>query len=367
MTAATGEVNPPRMAPPSRWLVVMAGGSGTRFWPRSRSRRPKQLLPLGAPIANGRPRATLLAQTLRRFDGLVDSERTVVVTTAALRNVIAAEAPGVLVLGEPEARNTAPCVYWAARLVAERDPHAVMLVMSADHYIRDVAAFRRIATAAIDRATSHAELITLGVRPTRPETGYGYLRLGERLGGDCQRVEAFVEKPDRTRAGQFLESGEYLWNSGMFVWRVDTILAAFDMAAPAMREAWDAARGDVAVAYPSMPATSIDYAVMEKAPNVVTFPLDCGWEDIGSWGSIETLAESLQAVAAGGTVLAGDVIAVHSHGNVVDVPGKLVALLGVSDLIVVEHEGALLVATKERAQDVRLVVDEIKKRRPDLA
>jgi mannose-1-phosphate guanylyltransferase len=349
------------------WLVVMAGGSGTRFWPRSTSRRPKQLLPLGGPVANGAPRPTLLAQTLARFDGVVGSEQRLVITTEALRETIAAEAPGVAVLGEPQGRNTAPCVYWAARLVAERDPRAMMLVMSADHYVADVDGFRRTVAAAVQRAASHDELVTLGVRPTRAETGYGYVRLGQPLGDECHRVDAFVEKPDRARAAEFVASGRYLWNSGMFVWRAETILAAFDAAVPSMREAWTAAGGEVARAYPRMPATSIDYAVMEKADNVVTFPLDCGWEDVGSWASLETLADRLHASAPGGTVLGGDVLAVQSDGNVVDVPGKLVALLGVHDLIVVEHDGALLVASKDRAQDVRLIVDEVKKRRPELA
>ena len=353
--------------PAECWLVVMAGGSGTRFWPRSTSRRPKQLLALGGAAGRGRPKRTLLGQTLDRFEGIVTNGQRIIVTTEALHDAIAAEAPGVVVLAEPQGRNTAPCIYWAARMVAQRNPRAVMLVMSADHYIGDVDGFRRTVGFAVRRAVAHDELVALGVRPTRAETGYGYLRLGEALQDDCYRVDAFVEKPDRGRATEFLASERYLWNSGMFVWRADTILAAFDAAAPAMRVAWDEAAGDVAAAYPNMPATSIDYAVMEKAPNLVTFRLDCGWEDVGSWASLETLADRIGAKGPGGTVLAGDVIAVQSSGNVVDVPGKLVALLGVDDVMVIEHEGALLIARKDRAQDVRLVVDEVRKIRPDLA
>jgi len=346
---------------PSLHLVVMAGGSGTRFWPRSTSRRPKQLLTFG------KSRLSLLGQTLARFDGLVRSDRRLVVTTEALRPAIESEARGVRVLGEPEGRNTAPCIYWAARSVAAQDPEAVMLVMSADHHVGDPESFRRTVAAAAAWAASHDDLITLGVTPTRPETGYGYLRLGEPLGGGCVRVAAFVEKPDRERAAEFVRSGGYLWNSGTFVWRAAAILSAFDRLAPEMREAWEAAGGDVARAYPRMPRISIDYAVMEKADNVVAFPLDCGWEDVGSWGSLEALAGTLGARRPGGTLLGGELLAVQAEGNIVDTPGKLVALLGVNDLIVVEQDGALLIARKDMAQEVRQVVEQVKRLRPDLA
>ena len=343
------------------YLVVMAGGSGTRFWPRSTSRRPKQLL------AFGPEQQTLLARTLARFDGLVPDDDRIVVTTEALSGAIAREAPAVTVLAEPQGRNTAPCIYWAARVVAARDPEAVMLVMSADHFVADVAAFRGTVLQAVERARAFDELVTLGVKPTRPETGYGYLRLGEALGHGCFRVEEFVEKPPRERAETYVRAGTHLWNSGMFAWRAGVVLAAFDRCMPDMGTRWEKAAGDVATLYRSVPATSIDYGVMEKAGNVVTFPLDCGWEDVGSWASLDTLADALDARRPGGTILAGDVLAVQSERNVVDVPGKLVALLGVNDLIVVEQDGALLVASKDRAQDVRLVVDEVKKRRPELA
>jgi mannose-1-phosphate guanylyltransferase len=350
----------------SPYLVVMAGGSGTRFWPRSTSRRPKQLLAFGPPDDAG-ARRTLLARTLERFDGLVSNDRRIVVTTAALRDAIAHEAPAVTVLAEPQGRNTAPCIFWAARTVAERDPDGVMLVMSADHFVSDVDAFRRTVGAAVERARGHDDLVTLGVKPTRPETGYGYLRLGESLGDGCFRVAEFVEKPPRAAAETYWRGGSYLWNSGMFAWRARVVLAAFDRCLPEMATLWDAGGGDPSIVYPTVPATSIDYGVMEKTGNVVTFPLDCGWEDVGSWASLDTLGDALHARAPGGTVLAGEVLAVQSERNVIDVPGKLVALLGVNDLIVVEQDGALLVASKDRAQDVRLVVDEVKKRRPELA
>ena len=352
------------MQPSSRGslsLVVMAGGSGTRFWPRSTRRRPKQLLTFG------KGRLSLLGQTLARFDGLVAPDRRLVVTTEALRAAIESEAPGVAVLGEPEGRNTAPCIYWAARTVAAENPEAIMLVMSADHHVTDPERFRQAVAAAAAWAANHDDLITLGVTPTRPETGYGYLRLGAPLGEGCVRVAAFVEKPSRERAEEFLRSGAYLWNSGTFVWRAAAILEAFDRLAPEMREAWESGGGDVTRAYPRMPRVSVDYAVMEKADNVAAFPLDCGWEDVGSWGSLEALAGTLGARRPGGTLLGGELLAVQAEGNIVDTPGKLVALLGVNDLIVVEQGCALLIARKDMAQEVRQVVEEVKRLRPDLA
>jgi mannose-1-phosphate guanylyltransferase len=180
-------------------------------------------------------------------------------------------------------------------------------------------------------------------------------------------VEAFVEKPNLEKATEYLKAGNYLWNGGMFLWRADVILAAFDKLMPEMRREWDAAGGEVETAYPRMTATSIDYGIMEKAGNVVTFPLDCAWDDLGSWTSLESVADLLGARHAGGVVTGGQCLAIESSGNVVDAPGRLVALLGVKDLIVVEHGDAILVARKDRAQDIRLVVDAVKKARPELA
>jgi mannose-1-phosphate guanylyltransferase len=215
-------------------------------------------------------------------------------------------------------------------------------------------------------ARAHDDLIALGVKPTRPETGYGYLKTGKALGG-ATKVDAFVEKPNLARAQEFLAAGNYLWNGGSFVWRVSSILKAFDTFMPEMKKAWDAASGDVARAYPQMTATSIDYGVMEKASNVVTFALDCGWDDVGSWTSLEELADTLKARFEGNVVSAGEVVAVESEGNIVDAPGRLVALLGVRNLIVVEHGGSLLIAPKERAQDIKLFGEKVKKTHPEKA
>lgn len=347
----------------SNFLVIMAGGSGTRFWPKSTARKPKQLLTFGG---SG---DSLLAMTLKRFEGIVPSGQRIIVTTELLRDAIAADASGATVLAEPQARNTAPCVYWAAREIAARDPKAVMMVMPADHFMASPENFRQTVAIAARWAREHDDLVTLGVKPSRPETGYGYLQIGPALpgGAGCRTVERFVEKPNLAKAEEFVRAGNYLWNGGMFLWRAEVLLRAFDEHMPEMKQAWEVSGGDVAQAYPGLTATSIDYGIMEKARNVVSFPLECGWDDVGSWTSLEGLSDVLGARREGGTVTGGETIAVDSGGNIVDAPGRTVALLGVNDLIVVEHGGALLVAHKARAQDIKLVVERIKKEKPGLA
>jgi mannose-1-phosphate guanylyltransferase len=346
----------------SLYLVIMAGGSGTRFWPKSVAKRPKQLLSFGA------SKSTLLNQTLDRFDGIVPKNQRIIVTTETLEKPVLEQAPQTIVLAEPQGRNTAPCVYWAAREIQKRDPNALMLVMPADHYMALPASFQKTVRAAAEWARTHDDLVTLGVKPSRPETGYGYLKVGPALDSSgCQKTEAFVEKPNLEKAQSFVSSGNYLWNGGMFIWRVEVILKAFDQFMPEMKKTWDQHDGNVAKAYPLMTATSIDYGVMEKAKNVVTFTLDCGWDDLGSWTSLESLAQVLGASHPGGVVTGGELIAVESRGNIVDTPGKLTAILGVDDLIVVEAGQSILVAPKNRAQDIRLIVEQVKKLRPDLA
>ncbi len=350
----------------SLYLAVMAGGSGTRFWPKSTSKKPKQLLSFEATSENGA--SSLLARTLSRFKSLVPKTQQMILTTQKLENAVRAEAPGVEVLAEPQGRNTAPCIYWAARKIAEKNPKGVMLVMPSDHWIAHPERFVETVKLAAARAAHHDELVALGVQPSRPETGYGYLKAGERVDEEgCRRVEAFVEKPGIEKAREFLRSGNYLWNGGMFLWRAETILRAFDTFMPELKKAWETARGEVEAAYPKMTATSIDYGIMEKAQNVVSFPLDCGWDDLGSWVSLEGLADRLGAKHAAGVVSAGECLAIDSEGNIVDAPGKLVALLGAKDLIIVEQGNALLIARKDRAQDIRLVVEEVKKKKPELA
>jgi len=350
------------------YLVVIAGGSGTRFWPKSTSKRPKQLLAFGT--------STLLAQTVSRFETFVPPNQRMIVTTQALKEAIEAEKLEVRVLGEPQGRNTAPCIYWAAKIIEKENPKAIMLVMPADHYMASPEKFTATVKQATLWAQESGDLVTLGIKPIRPETGYGYLKTdtfasdtmssSNRESVAPKKVEAFVEKPNQDRAREFVASGNYLWNGGMFIWRVDAILKAFDLYMPEMKTAWETSQGKIEDAYPKMTATSIDYGIMEKAQNVVTFTLDCGWDDLGSWTSLENIAGLLQAKKGENVVTAGEVLAIESSRNIVDTPGRLTSLLGVNDLIVVEHGNAILIAHKDRAQDIRIVVDEVRKLRPEL-
>ncbi len=346
---------------PNVTLVVMAGGSGTRFWPRSTSRVPKQFLS----FAQGAP--TLLQSTLQRFEGMIPSHRQFIVTTRVLGPVARQQAPDAQILEEPMGRNTAPCIYWAARLIAERNPQEVMLVMPSDHSIASVPRFHEAILSAIECARSSDSLVTLGVKPTRPETGYGYLRLAQPVNETVApvKVEAFVEKPTTERAAEFLTSGKYLWNGGMFAWKAQVILEAFDRHLPQMKEIWEKARclptapGFIDEVYPQWPSISVDYGILEKSSSVQTVPLDCGWDDLGSWTALEGAPNS-------NTVVAGQCVAVDAAGNVIDAPGHCVALLGVKDLIVVRAGEAIMVAQKSKAQEVRKLVDEVGKLRPDL-
>ncbi len=350
--------------------MIMAGGSGTRFWPKSTAKRPKQLLGFGRNSSE-----TLILQTLRRFEGIVENscERRFIITTELLKSEIEAQVgvKDVSTLAEPAGRNTAPCIYWAAREVYSRNPKGIMLVMPSDHYIPNHESFKKTLTAAAEWAKTHDDLVTLGVKPDRPETGYGYLKTGDEVGKSvgerCGKVEAFIEKPNLSRAQEFLKSGNYLWNGGMFLWRAETILKAFDAFMPEMKAAWDQSNGVLSAAYPNMTATSIDYGIMEKAKNVVSFTLDAGWDDLGSWTSLESVADVLQARNEVGVVTGGDVLAVDSKGNIIDAPGKLVTLLGINDLIVVHHGDSILVARKDRAQDIKLIVDQVKAKFPEKA
>ena len=353
------------------YLFVIAGGSGTRFWPKSTSKHPKQLLAFQAGSSPSDSKNTLLGLTLERFSDLIPERNRFILTTQSLAPAVESVGLSAQILAEPQARNTAPCIYWAAQRIAQNDPNGVLLVMPSDHYVANPESFSAVVKKAIHWAVEHDDLVTLGIKPSRPETGYGYLKTGEPLERfseslEVRRVEKFIEKPNLERANEFVNSGQYLWNGGMFVWRAQVILEAFDRYMPEMKQAWTQAQGNIDLAYPQMTATSIDYGIMEKSTNVVTFPLACGWDDVGSWTSLESLADSIGARRGENVISAGELVVIESKGNIIDAPSRLVALLGVNDLIVVEHGGALLVAHKDRAQDIRKVVDAVKSIRPDL-
>jgi mannose-1-phosphate guanylyltransferase len=339
--------------------LILAGGSGTRFWPLSRKRRPKQLLALEG-------ERTLLRDTLERLQPLVGPESVWVCTTEALAEEIRRDLPEVppeQILLEPEGRNTAPAIGWSVRSMPEGARRGVVAVLPADHRVGDPAAFRQ----ALERAAGVVEredrVMTLGVVPHRPETGYGYLELEP--GGEAdgvRRVRRFVEKPSAENAARFVESGNYLWNAGIFVFRGTTFLDVLARVQPELSRGLEeiaASPERVRELYGRLPADSIDYAVMEKLDSISTVPLECGWSDLGSW---EALDEVLPKDERGNS-LRGDALAVDARGNLLFADEGTIAVVGVEGLVVVRTGDAVLVLPKERSQDVRKIVAELNERK----
>ncbi len=347
--------------------VILAGGSGTRFWPASRRDRPKQLLPL----AGNEP---LIAATVRRLDPLVPPERVWIATGGRIAEATAAALPRVpraQVLVEPIARNTAAPIGWAAATIARRDPDALVAVLPADHFIGDEPAFRAVLERAL-KAASEGWLTTVGIVPTRPETGYGYIEVGDPVADGVSAVTRFVEKPDRANALEFLAGGKHLWNAGMFFFRARVMREAIAAHLPALAAGLDeldaaAAKGDEASAlarlFPTFPSISIDHGVMEKASKLAVVPGRFGWNDIGSW---EVTWELEPHDAHGNAVPEGTVTVDAANNLVKDLTTggarKRFALVGVRDLVLVETDDAVLVIPRERAQDVRAVVDALQAR-----
>lgn len=333
--------------------LILAGGSGTRFWPLSRKNRPKQLLALEG-------EGTLLRDTLERLHPLVEPESVWICTTRALEDAVRREVPEVppgQILLEPEGRNTAPAIGWSVRSMPEAARRGAIAVLPADHRIGDPAAFRAILGQAARAVEREDRVMTLGVTPRWAETGYGYLELesGEEEGG-LRRVRRFVEKPTPEKAEEFLRSGSYLWNAGIFVFRGSTFLEILERLQPELARGLEeiaAAPERLGELYGRLPADSIDYAVMEKlGGSISTLPLDCGWSDLGSWAALE---EILPRDASGNTGR-GDVVAVESKGNLLFSDAGTIAVVGVEGLVVVRTGDAVLVMPKERSQEVRKIV-----------
>lgn len=346
--------------------IVLSGGSGTRLWPLSRELYPKQLLPL---VGKG----TMLQETLARVSGMAEVGAPVVVCNEQHRFLVAEQlleracTPEAIVL-EPVGRNTAPAVAVAALVaLASRSSgeHAVLLILPADHVIRDVKAFQA-AVAVGHKAAQAGKLVTFGVVARKPETGYGYIRRGDGAGPDYPVAE-FVEKPDLATAEQYVASGRYFWNSGMFMFRARTVLEELKQHAPAIYEACvasvNAAKNDLdftrlpSKEFSACPSDSIDYAVMEKTKQAVVVPLDAGWSDVGSWSALH------EAVPADGdgNVQIGDVLTSDTQGCYLHSTSRLVATIGLKDHVVVETKDAVLVAPKDRVQDVKNLVALLKK------
>ncbi len=345
--------------------VVMAGGSGTRFWPASREKRPKQLLTL---FGSG----SLLQQTIERLAPLTGPERVLVVTGQSHAQAVSEQLPQVparQILAEPAARNTAAAAGLAAAWAARHDPEAVCLVLPADHLITQEALFIETLQRAARLAAGQDVLVTLGLTPRSAATGFGYIEAGQVLDDAppqiCQ-VKAFHEKPDLATAEKYLASGKHWWNSGMFAWRAEVLLkeiaehlpglaAGLEELTPALGT--DQQAEALARVYPRLPAISVDHGILEKSDNLCVVRADFGWSDVGSW---EAMAELWDADAEGNASQSGNLLAIEASGNLVSAQGRLAALLGVKDLVAVVTDDVLLILPKSRSQEVKRFVELLK-------
>ncbi len=355
------------------FAVIMAGGSGTRFWPLSRETMPKQLLQIGGDD-------TLIRTTVSRVLPLVRIENIYIVTNQVLADTIEyqlstkfSRAWDMNMIVEPVAKNTAPALGLTALHLERLNAEAVMIVLAADHSIRKTDDFLTVLRKA-GEAARKGYLVTLGIKPDRPETGYGYIKSGTKCGGpsieDVYKVEAFVEKPDVKTAREYLKQGGYFWNSGMFVWKVSTLLHEIEKCHPVLHQGLEEIRGSIGTekeadvvkaVFKKLEPISIDYAVMEKTDRAAVIPADIGWSDVGSWTALDEVSER----DAAGNVVSGNVIDIGSRDCIMYAEKRLVATIGLRDAVVVDTPDATLVCSKERAQDVKKVVDELKRRKAE--
>ena len=354
------------MSKPNFYPVILAGGRGTRFWPLSRRRRAKQVLALDG-------EQTMIQQTVDRLRKLAAEERFWVITNDDLRPVISGQLKGLpseQIIAEPEGRNTAPAIGLAAFVLLARDPQAIIGMFPSDHVITAQKKFLKLVEKAVEIAAAGENIVVLGIKPTRPEMGYGYIEAGEKLGTGVTRVRRFTEKPNAERAQEFLDAGNYFWNSGMFVWSARTLARALrehlSETSPYLEEiaaSFGTSKFESTFRrlYPKCENISVDYAVLEPrsakgehASNIYCLEADMGWNDLGSWAA---LYEHQANSRAGANVIDGvSSFELNARGNYVHAPKKFVAVVGINDLVVVDTEDALLITSRDHAQDVGKVV-----------
>lgn len=341
--------------------VIMAGGRGERFWPKSRNSCPKQFLSL---TSDGE---TMIQKTVNRLRPLVDAKDIFIVTNAAYIGLVKDQLPDVPaenILAEPCARNTAPCIAFAAAVIGRKYDDAIMLVLPSDHLIGYENIYIKTLKKAVAVAEQGKNLVTIGITPTYPEIGYGYINFGEEK-GDAYQVERFVEKPDLPTAKKYLSSGKYLWNSGMFVWKISSIMANMkefmpDVAEGAERIAASFGTPDfeevLVREFTAFPSESVDFGIMEKASDIYTLPGSFGWDDVGSWLAVERINETDENK----NFISGDVIAVDAERTTVCGGKRLIAAIGTEDLVIVDTDDVLLVCSKNNTQDVKKVIAQLK-------
>jgi mannose-1-phosphate guanylyltransferase len=348
--------------------VIMAGGVGERFWPWSRRLRPKQLLDLTG-------RGSMIRLTVDRLQGLSTPDEIIIVTNVDQRDAVLEEISGSVppenVIGEPVGQNTAPCVGLAALLLREKHGSQPMLVLPADHLVEPVASFQNQANEAAAYVAAHRSLLTFGIKPTRPETGYGYIHAGRQVSHEGSArifvAQDFLEKPDAETAVRFVENGDYYWNSGMFMWATDVILDEISAHLPDLHSVLERIGAEMGTRplqevlkdqYPQAPSISIDYGVMEKASDVVVMKADFEWNDVGSWEFIREVHPADDE----GNVSLGEYVSIDATGNTIVAPDRLVAVLGVDDVVVVDGGDTVLVCKRDRAQHVKKIVQTLRKR-----
>lgn len=343
--------------------VIMAGGGGTRFWPLSTKAEPKQFLNLSG-------RDILVNETIDRQSRFIDRENIFIVTNQTQADLMLSRTEGRVrrdhVLAEPAARNTAACIGYAAMEIMKKYGDGVMCIFAADHHIRNEEEYTRVMKEAVRAAEKTDALVTIGIRPTFPSTGYGYIKNSPAKGEAWNRVEEFVEKPDLETAQAYMDAGCYAWNSGMFVWKASTILRYFEELLPdiyaCLTEIGDAMGTDrekevIWRVYPAIPKISVDYGIMERARGVLMLEGDFGWSDVGSWDTLDTVRTKDE----NGNIAAGDTLLLDAKNCVVYGKHKLIAAVGVEDLVVVEGDSAVLVCPVKDAQRVKQVVEQLEK------
>lgn len=351
----------------NNYCIIMAGGIGARFWPMSRQNHPKQFIDI---LGTGE---TLIQSTFNRFRRVCPAENIYIVTNEIYKKQVLDQLPDIQeaqVLCEPSRRNTAPCIAYANYRIFQINPEANVVVAPSDHIILKEDIFIEVITAALEASEKNDWLLTLGIQPSRPDTGYGYIQFDEstvyQADNRIKKVKTFTEKPQLEMAEQFLNSGDFLWNSGIFIWKLKTIMTAFDKHLPDVNQLFKAGTGKydtpeedafIQQTYSVCKSISIDYGVMEKAENVYVLSSDFGWSDLGTWGS---LYDTRKKDEHGNTVVGQNVLMYKSHNCIVNMPKeKLVVLQGLDDYIVVEDEGILLVCRKGDEQHIRQFVNDV--------
>lgn len=352
------------------YVVIMAGGIGSRFWPESRIKKPKQFLDI---LNTGE---TLIQTTYARFLKIADKDNIFIVTNEQYIPTVQEQLPEITaeqILAEPMRKNTAPCIAYACHVIAQRDPEAVVIISPSDHLMLNEDKFLLTALEALDYAQQHEVLLTLGIKPTRPDTGYGYVQFEEStVAGHIHKVKTFTEKPDLELARTFIKSGDFLWNAGIFVWSVKSIMEAFDHLQQDIHQAFWAARKSfgtpeerrmIEKAYSICPNISIDYAIMEKADNVYVIPSAFGWSDLGTWAS---LYDNYEKDYYGNAVKGENVMIYDATNNMIMAnKDKLVVVQGLEEYIIIDTDDVLLICRKDKEQEIKDITTDLKRQEKD--